>query len=55
MRPGQGWFPEYTTGLYEQDGSYMIVSRGLGNSSFPFRIHNPPEVVVADITYVSAL
>ena len=53
--PGQGWFPEYTTGLYEQDGSYMIVSRGLGNSSFPFRIHNPPEVVVADITYVSAL
>lgn len=49
--PGQGWFPQYTAGLYERDGSYMIVSRGLGNSSFPFRVHNPPEVVIADITY----
>lgn len=51
--PGQGWFPQYTSGLYEQDGSYMIVSRGLGNSSFPFRVHNPPEVIIADITYTS--
>lgn len=49
--PGQGLFPKYTSGLYEERGSYMIVSRGLGNSSFPFRIHNPPEIVVADITY----
>lgn len=49
--PGQGLFPEYTAGLYEERGSYMIVSRGLGNSSFPFRIHNPPEIVVADITF----
>jgi len=51
--PGQGWFPEYTAGLYEKDGSFLIVSRGLGNSSFPFRSHNPPEIVVADITYVN--
>lgn len=53
--PGQGWFPEYTTGLYEQDGSYMIVSRGLGNSSFPFRVHNPPEVIIADVVFTSDL
>ncbi|MCL1963647.1 MAG: metallophosphoesterase [Firmicutes bacterium] len=49
--PGQGWLPEYTVGLYERYGSFMIVSRGLGNSSFPFRVFNPPEVVIADITY----
>jgi len=49
--PGQGLFPQYTAGLYEEDGSYMVVSRGLGNSRFPFRVHNPPEVVVADVTY----
>ena len=49
--PGQGLFPKYTAGLYEDGGSYMIVSRGLGNSSFPFRVHNPPEIVVADVTY----
>lgn len=53
--PGQGWFPQYTTGLYEKDGSYMIVSRGLGNSSFPFRVHNPPEVIIADITYTNMI
>jgi predicted MPP superfamily phosphohydrolase len=49
--PGQGLFPQYTTGLYERGGSAMIVSRGLGNSSFPFRVHNPPEIIVAEIAY----
>lgn len=49
--PKQGLFPQYTAGVYERGGSYMVVSRGLGNSSFPFRIHNPPEVVIADLTY----
>lgn len=50
--PGQGLFPQYTAGLYEEGESKMIVSRGLGNSSFPFRVHNPPEIVVVDVTYV---
>ncbi len=53
--PGQGWFPQYTKGLYEKDGAHMIVSRGLGNSSFPIRVYNPPEVVIADITYTNIL
>lgn len=51
--PGQGIFPKYTKGLYTVDDSRMIVSRGLGNSSFPFRIHNPPEIIIADITFVA--
>lgn len=51
--PNQGWFPKYTVGVYRQDFSYMVVSRGLGNSSFPFRVFNPPEVVIADITYTN--
>lgn len=51
--PGQGWFPAYTKGVYRQDNSHMIVSRGLGNSSFPFRVFNPPEVVIADITFAN--
>lgn len=51
--PGQGLFPQYTAGVYRQDESYMIVSRGLGNSSFPFRMYNPPEVVIADVTYTN--
>lgn len=45
--PGSGFFPEYDGGLYRQDGSAMIVSRGIGNSLFPFRVNNDPEVVLA--------
>lgn len=42
--PNQGFFPKYTSGLYEGSTS-MIVSRGLGNSLFPFRLNNYPEVI----------
>ena len=45
--PHQGFFPEYDGGLYRKGGSAMIVSRGIGNSIFPFRINNDPEVVLA--------
>ena len=43
--PHQGFFPKYTKGMYEKDGTVMVVSRGLGNSSFPFRIFNRPELI----------
>lgn len=45
--PGLGFFPEYDGGLYRQHDSAMIVSRGIGNSLFPFRVNNDPEVVLA--------
>lgn len=38
--PGQGFFPIYTEGEYSKGGTTMIVSRGLGNSSIPWRIGN---------------
>lgn len=42
------FFPEYTAGLYEKDGTAMILSRGLGGSRrLPLRIGNRPEVVLA--------
>jgi len=44
--PMQGIFPKYTKGLYKEKDSYMIVNRGLGNSLFPQRIFNRPEIVV---------
>ena len=40
--PGQGWFPKYTSGVY--DGR-LVVSRGLTNSARVPRVNNPPEVV----------
>nr|WP_039806704.1 metallophosphoesterase [Jeotgalibacillus malaysiensis] len=45
VAPNQGLFPEYTSGIHEVDGSSLIVSRGLGNSLFPFRVFNRPEIV----------
>lgn len=47
--PTQGFFPEYTSGLYEMADTQMIVSRGLGNSLFPFRINNRPELIVVTL------
>lgn len=45
IAPNQGLFPEYTSGVHKEDESTLIISRGLGNSLFPFRINNRPEVV----------
>ncbi len=49
IAPGQGLFPQYDSGLYTKDNTSMIVSRGIGNSLFPFRINNYPEIVVAEL------
>lgn len=46
--PGQGKLPKYDFGLFaypEDSSKRMIISRGLGNSSFPIRINNRPEIV----------
>lgn len=42
-------FPKYDAGLFEENGRYMIVSRGLGTHSFMPRIFNPPELVVINL------
>ena len=48
--PGEGIFPKYAGGLYEKDGTKMIVSRGLAKeSNFVPRIFNRPELVIIDI------
>ena len=50
--PGQGFLPEYTDGLHRVDGAQMVVSRGLGNSLFPLRFNNRPELVVVELRRV---
>lgn len=47
--PDQGFFPQYDAGLFTSGNATMFVSRGLGNSSFPFRLGNPPELVVLEL------
>lgn len=44
--PSQGLFPEYTHGICTLNNTSMIISQGLGNSSFPVRINNRLELVV---------
>jgi predicted MPP superfamily phosphohydrolase len=43
------WFPKYTEGKWTEDGTTMIVSRGLGNNISVPRILNPPEIVVVTL------
>ena len=44
--PHQGWFPKLAGGAYTQDGTTLIVSRGLAVRTRLPRIFNRPEVVL---------
>ncbi|MBQ4051533.1 MAG: metallophosphoesterase [Oscillospiraceae bacterium] len=37
------------SGLYTEDDVQIVISRGLGNSLFPFRVNNRPEIVVVEL------
>ncbi len=47
--PNQGFFPKYAFGLHHIGNAQMVVSRGLGNSSFPIRFCNRPEIPVLEL------
>lgn len=49
VAPGQGLFPSYTAGMYSENTTHMIVSRGLGNSVIPLRVFNSPEIVLVTL------
>jgi len=49
IAPGQGWFPSMTEGVFESGDTQLVLSRGLGNSGFPLRVFNLPEVVVVTL------
>ena len=57
MLPGKGallspefcFFPPYYQGIYDLEGTKLEVSRGLGNSAFPIRINDYPEIVVINV------
>lgn len=46
MTPQYQFFLPVCAGTFEQNGRYMIVSRGLGTHSINIRIFNKPQVVV---------
>lgn len=46
--PGQGLFPKFAKGSFGERPK-LIVSRGLGNAEFPFRLFNHPEINIIDV------
>lgn len=49
IAPGQGWFPTMTEGIFRRGGTQLVLSRGIGNSGFPLRLFNRPEVVAVTL------
>lgn len=50
MSPSQGLFPKYTSGIkyvktLENRKTGVIISRGIGNTTVPYRIFNPSEII----------
>lgn len=49
--PNQGLFPDYAGGLYTQNNTSLIVSRGLARTTTALpRIFNRPELIVIELT-----
>lgn len=42
-------FPKYSGGRYDENGSTIIVSRGLGSHTIPLRVFNPCELCVVNM------
>ncbi len=49
IAPVQGFFPKYTEGIHKENNTTMVISRGIGNSIFPFRINNRPELLLIEL------
>lgn len=44
------FFPKYDKGRYKKEDSEMLLSGGLGNHTFKFRVNNIPEILVITLT-----
>ncbi len=50
LSPNVRFFPKYDGGVFREGESTMILSRGLGIHTIPFRLFNPGELIVIDFT-----
>lgn len=51
--PDQGILPAMTEGVFTAADTTMYISRGLGNSAFPLRLFNHPEIVCVTLRTVT--
>ncbi len=45
ISPAVKLFPKYDGGLFEEGNSHMLLSRGLGCHTIPFRAFNPGDLI----------
>lgn len=50
LSPMFHFFPKYDRGRYEEGESVMLLSGGLGNHTFKFRVNNLPEIMVITLS-----
>lgn len=48
VSPNIRFFPKYDGGIFKQDKSVMLLSRGLGMHTIPIRLFNPGELLVVE-------
>lgn len=47
--PSVSFFPKYDGGVFRELKSIMLLSRGLGIHTIPFRVFNPAELIVVEL------
>ena len=52
VAPNQGFFPKYDAGLFSEENTTMIISRGVGNSIIPVRFNNRPEIILVTLNNI---
>ena len=52
VAPNQGFFPKYDAGLFSEENTNMIVSKGVGNSIVPVRFNNRPEIILVTLNNI---
>lgn len=48
LSPGFRFFPKYDGGVFREGQAVMVLSRGLGSHTIPFRLFNPGELWTVD-------
>lgn len=51
LSPGIRLFPKYDGGVFREKNSIMLLSRGLGSHTIPFRLFNPGELLVVEFEH----
>lgn len=49
IAPGLKFFPKYDAGLFYENQSLMVLTRGIGSHSMPIRIRNKAEIVCINL------